>query len=109
MNSDFYVADYGSHCIRKIDPTGEISDVAGICGNGGYSVDGTRATTAKLFYPSSVTVDSSGNMFIADSGNHIIRKVSSGGIITTIAGIVGQAKYSGNNELAVNCHLYEPI
>ncbi len=47
-------------------------------------------------------------MFIADSGNHIIRKVTVGGIITTIAGRPGESKYSGNNVLAVNTHLYEP-
>ncbi len=106
VNDDVYFADYGNHCIRKIDSSGAMSDVVGICGSGGYSVDGSSAINANLFYPSSVAVASNGDMFIADSGNHIIRKVSVGGIITTVAGIPGKAKFSGND--ALNTHLYEP-
>ncbi len=109
VNNEVYFADYGNHCIRKIDLNngGLISDVVGVCGIGGYSVDGTQASSALLLYPSSVVVDSHGDMFIADSGNHIVRKVS-GGIITTIAGKVGQAMFSENNVLALSTHLYEP-
>ncbi len=105
-NDEIYFADFGNHCIRKIDVNGAISDV-GICGNGGCSSDGTHVNNAQLFYPSSVVVDSNGDLFIADSGNHIIRKVS-GGFITTIAGIPGEAKFSGSNESALDTHLYEP-
>ncbi len=53
--------------------------------NGGYSGDGGTATTAQLNYPTGVAVDSSGNLYIADFGNQVIRKVSSSGIISTVA------------------------
>ncbi len=107
-----YFADYGNHCVRKIpsNSNGVMHVVAGICGYGGYSGDGSQANFAQLFFPSSVVVDPlDGDLFIADSGNHVIRKVSmSGGIITTIAGIVGQANFAGENVAALDCHLYEP-
>ncbi len=108
VNGEIYFADYGNHCIRKIDSNGVMSDVVGVCGSGGYSGDGAEANNAQLFYPSSVAVAPNGDMFIADSGNHIIRRVSVVGIITTIAGIPGETKFSGNDAPALNTHLYEP-
>ena len=72
-----------------------ITTVAGSGENGasggGYSGDGGPATQARLYYPDSVVADTQGNLFIADTRNHIIRKVDVNGIITTIAGTPGMA------------------
>jgi len=82
---NFYIADYYNHRIRKVDTNGIITTVAG---NGvqGYSGDGGPAAQAQLFHPYSVTVDSQGNLYIADENNYRIRKVFPSGIITTVAG-----------------------
>jgi DNA-binding beta-propeller fold protein YncE len=80
-----YIADSGGHRVRRISPDGIITTVAG---NGvlGCSGDGGPATKAQLFRPRGVAVDSDGNLFIADSCNNRIRKVSLDGVITTVAG-----------------------
>jgi len=80
-----YVADFKSHCIRKIDNQGIITTIAGD-GNQGYHGDGGAATAAKLNQPRGITLDNNGNLYIADSQNHVIRKIDNQGIITTIAG-----------------------
>ena len=93
-SGNLYFADTLSDCIRKVPlSTGVITTVAGICDNdgyagmGGYSGDGGQATSAKLFLPMSVAVDAAGNLYIADSSNLVVRKVTvSTGIITTFAG-----------------------
>ena len=71
-SGNVYVADTHNHRIRKIDPAGVVSTFAG---NGQGGDDGT-ATAAKFNGPTSVAVDSSGNVYVADSGNHRIRKIS---------------------------------
>ena len=73
-SGNVFIADYGNHRIRKVDASGNISTVAGT-GTWGYSGDGSDATLAQLFNPFGVAVDGSGNLFIADYGNHRIRKV----------------------------------
>ncbi|MDY6792391.1 MAG: Ig-like domain-containing protein, partial [Thermodesulfobacteriota bacterium] len=80
-----YIADTYNHRIRKIDTDGIITTIAG---NGimGYNGDGMPATEATLNYPKGVAIDSSGNLYIADSGSYRIRKVDTIGIITTVAG-----------------------
>lgn len=90
-----WIADSYNHRIRKVDPNGIISTVAGN-GSPGYSGDNGPALAASLNYPQAVIADSNGNLFIADSANNVIRKVTPAGIITTIAGN-GQANYSGDN------------
>jgi hypothetical protein len=84
---NIYIADTGNHRIRKVTvATGVITTIAGT-GTGGYLGDGTPATNAQLWSPYGVAVDGSGNVFIADSNNNRVRKVtSSNGVITTIAG-----------------------
>ena len=84
-NGNLFIADYGNHVIRKLDTNGNISTVAGT-GTRGYSGDGGAATSATLDYPAVLTIDKSDNIYIADSGNDIIRKIWKSGIITTIAG-----------------------
>jgi hypothetical protein len=74
----------------------------------GYSGDNGLATNASLYAPSGVAVDSSGNLYIADTGNNRVREaVAATGLITTIAG-TGTAGYSGDNGAAVSATLNKP-
>jgi len=76
--------------------------------NWGYEGDGGLATAASLNYPAGIAMDSSGNMYIADSGNNVVRKVAAGtGIITTVAG-TGVAGYNGDSGPATNAQLWDP-
>ena len=94
-----------------MDPSGNITTVAGD-GTYGYGGDNGPATSAKLYDPSGVAVDSAGNLYIADWGNARIRKVDTGGTITTVAGggsgCNGQTDSVGDGCLATNAELYGP-
>jgi sugar lactone lactonase YvrE len=111
---NLYIADAGNQRIRKVTTAGIISTVAG-AGNetrsfrelGGGSGDGGLATAAQLYNPSSVAVDSAGNIYIADSLNHRIRKVTPAGIISTVAGN-GTSGFSGDGGLAIAAQLNSP-
>lgn len=92
-SGNLYIADTGDHCIREVTPLGVITTVAG-SGVQGFGGDGGPATSALLDSPAGVAVDASGNLYIADSHNHRIRRVASG-TITTIAG-TGTAGFSGD-------------
>ncbi len=80
-----YVADTGHNRIRKISGDGTITTVAG-SGAGSFQGDGGPATSAGLFMPNSVAVDSAGNIYIGDNGDYRVRMVTPDGTITTIAG-----------------------
>jgi sugar lactone lactonase YvrE len=101
-----YITDDYNHRIRKVNPSGVISTVAG---NGiqGYSGDGDAATNASLNGPSGVSVDAAGNLYIADNGNHRIRKVTTSGVISTVAGN-GIGGYSGDGGSATSASLSFP-
>jgi len=105
-SGDLFIADCWHHRIRKVDPSGRITTVAGN-GSKGYSGDGGPATSAKLYYPRGVAVDSAGNLYIADSGNGCIRKVDPSGVITTLAG-KGTWGYAGDGGPAINAMLDNP-
>ena len=105
---NIYISDRDNHRIRKVTvSTGIISTIAGT-GTGSYSGDNGAATSASLYNPHGVVLDTAGNVYIADAGNHRIRKVTiSTGIITTIAG-TGTTSYSGDNGPATSATLYFP-
>lgn len=105
-NDNLFVADYANHRVRKITPSGKITTIAGN-GIGGYSGDGGLATSASMYYPEGLALDSAGNLFIADNGNSVIRKVDTFGIITTIAGN-GNLGFSGDGGPAINAQLFNP-
>lgn len=99
-----YIADSRNHLVRKVDPSGTISTVAGY-GTPGYSGDGGPARRAQLNCPFGVAVDNAGDLLIADSRNHVVRKVDDSGRIHTVAG-VGLAGHSGDGGPAVAARLH---
>ena len=105
-SGNLYIADTDNRRIRKVDKNGIITTVAGN-GIGGYSGDGGPATQAQLVRPSGVTVDASGNFYIADTSNDRIRKVDTKGIITTVAGN-GMWGYGGDGGPATQATLNSP-
>jgi uncharacterized protein (TIGR03437 family) len=100
-----YIADTYNQLVRKVS-NGVITTVAGTGTHGPSSGDNSPATSASLFSPSAVAVDSAGNLYIADTGNSRIRKVTNG-IITTVAGNGGYG-FSGDNGPATSAQLYDP-
>lgn len=107
-SGNLYIAEYNNNRIRMVAAgSGIITTVAGT-GIGGFSGDGGVATLASLNAPRRVTVDSAGNLYIADERNHRVRKVTAvSGIITTVAGN-GTAAFSGDNGPATSASLYNP-
>jgi len=82
-----YVADSDNHTIRKITPSGVVSTLAGLAGSSG-SNDGAGCV-ARFNFPTGVAVDSAGNVYVADSDNSTIRKITPSGVVSTFAGLAG--------------------
>uniref|UniRef100_UPI00404B8A90 hypothetical protein n=1 Tax=Cephaloticoccus sp. TaxID=1985742 RepID=UPI00404B8A90 len=82
---DLYVSDLGSHLIRKVTAAGAVSTLAGQAGVSG-SADGS-GTAALFFKPAGLAIDSTGNVYVADMGNSTLRKISAGGVVSTLAGL----------------------
>ena len=113
---NLYIADSWNHLIRRVDPSGTIRTVAGTGlgsgsnryhNQGSYSGDGGWAVTARLHNPEAVAVDAAGNLYIADTYNHCIRRVDPAGTIATIAG-VGRSGFGGDGGAAVSALLRWP-
>jgi sugar lactone lactonase YvrE len=102
---NLYIADTANNRVRMVNTSGTITTVAGN-GTASFSGDGGPATSAGLWAPYGVAVDSLGNLYIADQSNNRIRKVASG-TITTVAGN-GSVGFGGDGGLAVNAGLYHP-
>jgi len=96
-SGNLYIADSSNNVIRRVNSSGIISTVAGN-GTDGYTGDGGPATSATLGDPSDVKIDGSGNIYIADWYNNVIRRVSSSGTISTFAGN-GSYGYGGDGGL----------
>lgn len=105
-SGNLYVADYNNHRIRKISPSGIVSTIAGT-GVASYSGDGGPATAAALNSPVALALDIAGNLYFSDRGNNRIRKVSTTGVITTIAG-TGAATYTGDGGAATAATINYP-
>ena len=99
-----YIADTQNHKIRKIGAT--ITTIAGT-GTAGFSGDGSAAASAQLNLPTGVAVDAAGNVYVAEFGNNRVRKISTTGTITTIAGN-GNAGFSGDGGAATSAMLKTP-
>ncbi|HXA66738.1 MAG TPA: SBBP repeat-containing protein [Bryobacteraceae bacterium] len=105
-SGNIYIADGLNNRVRKVSG-GVITTVAGN-GTAGYTGDKGQAASAELNNPIGLALDSSGNLYIADSANNVIRMVTSSGIITTFAGN-NTAGYSGDKALATGAQLFNPV
>jgi hypothetical protein len=85
---NLYVADTFNDAIRKVSPAGSVTTLAGTAGQGG-SADGDGAA-ARFRCPRGVAVDAAGNVYVADTCNHTVRRVTPGGTVTTVAGSAGE-------------------
>ncbi|HXT12950.1 MAG TPA: Ig-like domain-containing protein [Candidatus Angelobacter sp.] len=103
-NGNLYVADAGNNTIRKIAPDGSVTTLAGLNGTAG-STDGLGAA-ASFNSPFGMAVDSSGAIYVSDSGANIIRKISPSGLVTTFAGLAGVA--GTNNGTGTAARFNEP-
>ena len=86
-SGNVFVADFHNRTIRKVTQAGAVSTFAGLPGAAG-AVDGT-GSAARFWYPAGVAVDGDGNVFVADWGNNTVRKITSAGVVTTLAGSSG--------------------
>ena len=101
-----YIADSDNSRVRRIDPGGNIFTFAGN-GNSSYFGDGAAARSASVNQPQGVSVDSQGNLYIADTLNNVVRKVGQDGTISTIAGF-GTPAFSGDGGPAIRAALNHP-
>jgi sugar lactone lactonase YvrE len=85
---NLYVVDSANSTIRKITPAGAVTTIAGTSGSSG-STDGIGGT-ARFNNPSNIAVDAAGNVYVVDSGNQTVRKITPAGVVTTLAGTAGQ-------------------
>ena len=104
---NIYIVDKDNDRIRKVASNGVISTVAGSSTADVYAGDGGKATSASLNRPNGIAFDTAGNIYIADTGNHVVRKVNTSGIISTVAGNNSSA-YSGDGGPAIDASLSEP-
>jgi sugar lactone lactonase YvrE len=101
---NLYVADTGNSTLRQITSAGVVSTLAGIAGNPG-SADGA-GSNAQFNRPQGVAVDTTGNVYVADTGNHMIRQISPAGVVSTIA---GSTNAGGADGTGTNAQFYAPF
>ena len=108
-SGNLYVADWGNERVRRVDPTGLITTIAGT-GSAGYSGDGGPATDAQFSGPNEVAVDGAGNVYVADFRNGAVRKIDGAGVITTVAGVgMGTSVSAGSHSgRATDARLAQP-
>jgi DNA-binding beta-propeller fold protein YncE len=103
---DLHISDIGAHRVLKLDRRGRLTVIAGT-GEGGFGGDGGPATKARLFAPHDLAFDSAGDLLVADTFNHRIRRIDRRGTIITVAGD-GKAAYSGDGGPATQASLNTP-
>ena len=106
-DGNIYILENTSSCIRKVDVNGIISTVAGQAGNPGFGGDGGPAIDARFYFPRSLALDTDGNIFVSDTYNQRIRKVSPSGVISTVVG-GGSSGVSSDPIHARDAALYNP-
>src|SRR5438309_3827417 len=104
---NLYIADAANNRVRKVSPWGIITTAIGT-GSAGYSGDNGLASLARVNHPAGVTFDKSGNLYLADSNNRVVRRMSTNGIITTVAGN-GTGGFSGDGGPATSAQLSWPL
>ena len=102
-----YIANIDNNYVRRVDTAGMVSIIAGTR-EPGYGGDGGPAVEAQLSFPADVALDHAGNIYIADTGNHRIRRIDTTGTITTIAG-TGEPGYGGDGGPAAEAQLASPF
>ena len=103
---NLYVSDFLANRVRKVDPEGVITTVAGT-GAAGFSGDGGPAIAAELSFPTGIAFDGDGNLYLSDADNNRVRKVDPAGVITTVAG-TGAPGFSGDGGPATAAELDAP-
>ena len=103
-----YISDFLNNRVRMVTPAGVISTYAGN-GLSGFSGDGGPAASAQLSQPAGLAVDAAGNLYIADSNNSAVRKVTPSGIISTVAGTGGSQGYSADGGAATAAKMMAPM
>ena len=106
-NGNVFLADTSNSRIRKVDAKGIITTFAGN-GTRGYAGDGMAASSAALWFPAALAFDSGGNLYVADYGNSTVRKITSSGTISTIAG-TGTWGFGGDGGAATKATLASPV
>jgi hypothetical protein len=104
---NIFIADAANYRVRKVNTAGVINTIAG-SGTSGFSGDGGPAISAELRFLVGVTIDNAGDLYLGDAQNNRIRKIDTGGIISTIAGD-GVSGYTGDGGPATSAELYSPF
>lgn len=105
---NLYISDFLNNRVRMVSPAGIITTYAGN-GLSGFSGDGGLATSAQLSQPAGLAVDAAGNLYIADSNNSVVRKVTPSGVISTVAGTGGSQGYAGDGSAATAAKMMAPF
>lgn len=106
-SGNLYISDYVNNVVRVVNTAGIIYTFAGN-GTAGFSGDGGPATLAQLHTPIGMVADAAGNIYIAESGNSVVRKVDITGTITTFAGLPGNGGFSGDGGPAASAAIGKP-
>jgi sugar lactone lactonase YvrE len=109
-SGNYYITSFNQHRVFKVTASTKVISVVAGSGAQGYSGDGVAggAGNADLYHPFGVAVDSTGNVYIADQYNCVVRKVTTAGTITTIAGTAGACGYTGDSGVGTKATLYYP-